>query len=136
MKNPFSKLSQRSIRAIYTLITLIVLSLCLLNFSIQMFERVTGNDQCRWVDKDSSKNFFDITKKFFHMSESFFQVRGNVIDLGKSLATRAGHSAADRFSFRLSRSFFSTITYRSGSYSYPFTMSSVDTGLPHFLQTF
>jgi phosphoserine phosphatase RsbU/P len=55
MKNPFSKLSQRSIRGIYTLLTLIVLSLCLLNFSIQMFERVTGNDQCRWVDKDTSK---------------------------------------------------------------------------------
>ena len=55
MTNPFSKLSQRSIRVIYTLLTLIVLSLCLLNFSVQMFERVTGNDQCRWVDQDTSK---------------------------------------------------------------------------------
>ncbi|RPI00443.1 MAG: hypothetical protein EHM64_17120, partial [Ignavibacteriae bacterium] len=55
MTNPFSKLSQRSVRILYTLITLVVLSLCLFNFSVQMFERVTGNDQCRWVDKDSTK---------------------------------------------------------------------------------
>ena len=55
MTNPFSKLSQRSIRVIYTLLTLIVLGICLLNFSIQMFERVTGNDQCRWIDKDTSR---------------------------------------------------------------------------------
>jgi sigma-B regulation protein RsbU (phosphoserine phosphatase) len=55
MTNPFSKLSQRSIRVIYTLLTLIVLCLCLLNFSVQMFERVTGNDQCRWIDTDTSK---------------------------------------------------------------------------------
>jgi phosphoserine phosphatase RsbU/P len=57
MTNPFSNLSQRSIRVIYSLLTLIVLSLCLLNFSVQMFERVTGNDQCRWVDKDTSRLF-------------------------------------------------------------------------------
>jgi serine phosphatase RsbU (regulator of sigma subunit) len=55
MTNPFSKLSQRSIRVIYTLLTLIVLSICLLNFSVQMFERETGNDQCRWIDKDTSR---------------------------------------------------------------------------------
>ncbi|MCX6121114.1 MAG: SpoIIE family protein phosphatase [Ignavibacteriales bacterium] len=55
MTNPFSKLSPRSIRVIYTLLTLIVLGLCLLNFSVQMFERVTGNDQCRWIDTDTSK---------------------------------------------------------------------------------
>jgi len=55
MTNPFSKLSQRSIRVIYTLLILLVLGLCLLNFSVQMFERVTGNDQCRWIDTDTSK---------------------------------------------------------------------------------
>jgi sigma-B regulation protein RsbU (phosphoserine phosphatase) len=55
MKNPFSRLSARSIRIIYTLITIVVLGVCLINFSVQMFERVTGNDQCRWVDKDTSK---------------------------------------------------------------------------------
>ena len=55
MTNPFSRLSQRSIRVIYTLLTMIVLCLCLLNFSVQMFERVTGNDQCRWIDTDTSK---------------------------------------------------------------------------------
>ncbi len=55
MKNPFSTLSQRSVRVIYTLLTLIVLCLCLFNFSIQMFVRVTGNDQCQWIDKDSSR---------------------------------------------------------------------------------
>jgi len=55
MINPFSKLSQRSIRVIYTILNFFVLSLCLFNFSVQMFERVTGNDQCRWVDQDSSR---------------------------------------------------------------------------------
>ena len=55
MTNPFSKLSQRSIRVIYTFLTLIVLCLCLLNLSVQIFERATGNDQCRWVDQDSSR---------------------------------------------------------------------------------
>jgi len=54
MANPFPKLSPRSIRIIYTVLTLIVLSICLLNFSVQMFVRVTGNDQCRWIDKDTS----------------------------------------------------------------------------------
>ena len=39
----------------YTLLTVMVLCLCLLNFSIQMFYRVTGNDQCRWIDQDSSR---------------------------------------------------------------------------------
>ncbi|MGD0035676.1 MAG: SpoIIE family protein phosphatase [Bacteroidota bacterium] len=55
MTNPFSNLSARSIRALYTLIAIVVLGVCLLNFSVQMFERVTGNDQCRWVDQDTSK---------------------------------------------------------------------------------
>jgi phosphoserine phosphatase RsbU/P len=55
MKNPSSSLSPQSIRIIYSLLALIVLSLCMLRFSIQMFERVTGNDQCRWVDQDTSK---------------------------------------------------------------------------------
>ncbi len=55
MTNSFSKLSQRSIRIIYTLLTLVVLSLCLLNFSVQMFERDIGNDQCRWIGKDTSR---------------------------------------------------------------------------------
>ncbi|MGA3288557.1 MAG: SpoIIE family protein phosphatase [Bacteroidota bacterium] len=55
MTNPFSHLSARSIRIIYTLISIVVLGVCLINFSFQMIERVVGNDQCRWVDKDTSK---------------------------------------------------------------------------------
>lgn len=55
MTNPFSKLSPQSIRVIYTILTLVVLSVCLINFSVQMFERMTGNDQCRWVPKGESR---------------------------------------------------------------------------------
>lgn len=55
MTNPFSHLSTRSIRLLYTLIVIAVLGVCLINFSVQMIERVVGNDQCRWVDKDTSK---------------------------------------------------------------------------------
>jgi len=55
MTNPFSHLSARSIRILYTLITIVVLGVCLINFSVQMFERDTGNDQCRWIDADTSK---------------------------------------------------------------------------------
>jgi phosphoserine phosphatase RsbU/P len=55
MKNPFSHLSARSIRIIYTLIAIAVLGVCLINFSVHMIERVVGNDQCRWVDRDTSK---------------------------------------------------------------------------------
>jgi hypothetical protein len=55
MTNPFSHLSARSIRVLYTLIAITVLVICLINFSVQMIERVVGNDQCRWIDKDTSK---------------------------------------------------------------------------------
>jgi sigma-B regulation protein RsbU (phosphoserine phosphatase) len=55
MTNPFSHLSARSIRILYTLIAIVVLGVCLINFSVQMIERVVGNDQCRWIDKDTSK---------------------------------------------------------------------------------
>jgi phosphoserine phosphatase RsbU/P len=55
MTNLFSKMSPKSIRTIYTLTTLIVLCVCLINFSVQMFERVVGNDQCRWVNKGESR---------------------------------------------------------------------------------
>ncbi|MGD1043872.1 MAG: SpoIIE family protein phosphatase [Bacteroidota bacterium] len=55
MTNPFSRLSARSIRAIYTLMAVVVLGVCLINFSVQMFERQTGNDQCRWVSKGESR---------------------------------------------------------------------------------
>lgn len=55
MTNPFSRLSARSIRAIYTLMAFVVLGLCLINFSVQMFERQTGNDQCRWIPKGESR---------------------------------------------------------------------------------
>jgi phosphoserine phosphatase RsbU/P len=55
MKNPFSHFSARSIRIFYTLITVVVLGICLINFSIQMFERHTGNDHCRWVPKGESR---------------------------------------------------------------------------------
>ena len=55
MTNPFSRLSARSIRVIYTLTVIIVLGVCLINFSVQMFERQTGNDQCRWISKGESR---------------------------------------------------------------------------------
>ena len=55
MTNPFANLSARSIRILYTILTLIVLAVCLINFSVQMIEHVIGNDQCRWIDKDTSK---------------------------------------------------------------------------------
>ena len=55
MTNPFSHLSARSIRILYSLIAIAVLGICLINFSVQMIEHVGGNDQCRWVDKDTSK---------------------------------------------------------------------------------
>ena len=55
MTNPFSNLSARSVRVLYTLMAIVVLGVCLINFSVQMFERVTGNDQCRWIDKDTSR---------------------------------------------------------------------------------
>ena len=55
MTNPFSRLSARSIRAIYTLMAIVVLGVCLINFSVQMFERQTGNDQCRWITKSESR---------------------------------------------------------------------------------
>ena len=55
MTNPFSRLSARSIRAIYTLMALFTLGVCLINFSVQMFERQTGNDQCRWITKGESR---------------------------------------------------------------------------------
>jgi sigma-B regulation protein RsbU (phosphoserine phosphatase) len=55
MTNPFSHLSARSIRVLYTLIAIVVLGVCLINFSLQMFERLTGNDQCRWVSKGESR---------------------------------------------------------------------------------
>ena len=55
MINPFSNLSARSIRILYTLIAIVVLGVCLINFSVLMFERLTGNDQCRWVAKGESR---------------------------------------------------------------------------------
>jgi sigma-B regulation protein RsbU (phosphoserine phosphatase) len=55
MTNPFSRLSARSVRVIYTLMVMVVLGVCLINFSVQMFERQTGNDQCRWVSKGESR---------------------------------------------------------------------------------
>jgi Serine phosphatase RsbU, regulator of sigma subunit len=55
MTNPFSHLSARSIRVLYTLAAIVVLGICLINFSVQMFERLTGNDQCRWVPKGESR---------------------------------------------------------------------------------
>ena len=55
MTNPFSNLSARSIRVLYTLVAIVVLSVCLINFSVLMFDRLTGNDQCRWVAKGESR---------------------------------------------------------------------------------
>ena len=55
MMNIFSKFSTQSIRAFYSLIVLVVLGVCLVNFSLQMFDRVIGNDQCRWVPKGESR---------------------------------------------------------------------------------
>jgi phosphoserine phosphatase RsbU/P len=55
MTNPISRLSARSIRTIYTLMAIVALGVCLINFSIQMFERQTGNDQCRWATKGESR---------------------------------------------------------------------------------
>jgi phosphoserine phosphatase RsbU/P len=55
MKNPFSNLSARTIRVVYTLITLIVLGVCLINFYVMMIQNVVGNDQCRWVQNNESR---------------------------------------------------------------------------------
>lgn len=55
MSNPFKKLSARSIRILYSLSALIVLVACLMNFYLQMFTHVIGNDQCRWIAKGESR---------------------------------------------------------------------------------
>jgi sigma-B regulation protein RsbU (phosphoserine phosphatase) len=55
MTNPFSNLSARTIRILYTLIAIVVLGVCLINFSFLMFEKLIGNDQCRWVAKGESR---------------------------------------------------------------------------------
>ena len=55
MTNPFSHISARSIRVIYTLMAIVVLGVCLINFSLQMFVHLTGNDQCRWISKGESR---------------------------------------------------------------------------------
>ncbi|MCU0412594.1 MAG: SpoIIE family protein phosphatase, partial [Bacteroidetes bacterium] len=50
-----AKRSPRAIRAIFVLAALIVLSITLVNFYMQMYARVQGNDQCRWTDIASSR---------------------------------------------------------------------------------
>ena len=55
MTNPFSKLSARSLRILYTLMAVVALGVCLINFSLQMFVHLTGNDQCRWISKGESR---------------------------------------------------------------------------------
>lgn len=34
---------------------IVVLGVCLINFSLQMFVHLTGNDQCRWISKGESR---------------------------------------------------------------------------------
>jgi sigma-B regulation protein RsbU (phosphoserine phosphatase) len=55
MTNPFSHISARSIRVIYTLMVIVVLGVCLINFSLQMFVHLTGNDLCRWISIGESR---------------------------------------------------------------------------------
>ncbi len=55
MINPFAKFSPRTIRIIYAFWTLTVLCICLINFWVQMVNRVVGNDQCRWIEKGESR---------------------------------------------------------------------------------
>ncbi len=45
----FSSLKPRSLRILFTLATAVVLCVSLLNFVDVMVDRVTSNDQCRWV---------------------------------------------------------------------------------------
>lgn len=53
MKNPMEKLSARSIRALYTLLALLVFGICAMNFSDLMIYKVLGNDKCAWIPIDS-----------------------------------------------------------------------------------
>lgn len=55
MKNPFSNLSARSYRIIYSVLTFLVLGICLINFYVQTVDRVVGNDQCRWIQQGESR---------------------------------------------------------------------------------
>jgi phosphoserine phosphatase RsbU/P len=54
------RMSPALIRFLYTAAALIVFAVCVLNFYVQMFERVTGNDQCRWIDKNQRVYISDI----------------------------------------------------------------------------
>ncbi|MGB2868121.1 MAG: SpoIIE family protein phosphatase [Bacteroidota bacterium] len=55
MKNPFDSMSPRSIRIIYSLCATLILAACFVNFYHHIFIRITGNDQCRWTDKGTSR---------------------------------------------------------------------------------
>ncbi len=60
MKRLSERMSPALIRFLYTAAALIVLAVCLLNFYVVMFERVSGNDQCRWMDRDQRVYISDI----------------------------------------------------------------------------
>jgi sigma-B regulation protein RsbU (phosphoserine phosphatase) len=54
MNISMDKLSARSIRLLYALLALIVLSITAINFVDLMVSKVLGNDQCAWLPADST----------------------------------------------------------------------------------
>lgn len=61
MKNPIESLSNRSIKIIFTTITLLVLALCTYNALSILYFHVLSNDECAWRPIEGKKNAYVIT---------------------------------------------------------------------------